>query len=163
MLVSPVRRPLFLLEAPSSVTPHHLRRGHSPLVWLGTSIMWKYWVRLDVSQTNAWNRRLKASKHSNAGDTAVVLAGPALNKYRDPETRVAQTSVFKQPVFAPPPRLCYRCHRCHRPRRHCWSTNNVAIFAIPVWFQWSRNTLYFLGGLALYTMHIMSRLGSWKR
>lgn len=32
-----------------------------------------------------------------------------------------------------------------------------------MWFQWSRNTLYFLGGLTLYTMHILSRLESWKR
>lgn len=30
-------------------------------------------------------------------------------------------------------------------------------------FQWSRNTLYYLGGLTLYTLHVMSRLESWKR
>ncbi|CAM9615270.1 unnamed protein product, partial [Ectocarpus sp. 12 AP-2014] len=29
--------------------------------------------------------------------------------------------------------------------------------------HWSRNTLYYLGGLTLYTLHIMSRLESWKR
>lgn len=32
-----------------------------------------------------------------------------------------------------------------------------------VFFKWAGNTLYFLGGLALYTMHVVSRLEGWKR
>lgn len=42
--------------------------------------------------------------------------------------------------------------------RRCCSANGL-------WrtFQWAPNTLYFLGGLALYVMHILSRLESWKR
>lgn len=29
--------------------------------------------------------------------------------------------------------------------------------------KWDTNAIYFGGGLALYTMHVMSRLTAWKR
>lgn len=39
----------------------------------------------------------------------------------------------------------------------------MLLLLLLVVLQWAGNALYFLGGLALYTMHVMSRLESWKR
>eukprot|EP00752_Nemacystus_decipiens_P008264 g7389.t2 len=41
-----------------------------------------------------------------------------------------------------------------------WLFIGVFVFGV---MHWAGNTLYFLGGLALYTMHVMSRLEGWKR
>ncbi|CAM9627299.1 unnamed protein product [Laminaria digitata] len=41
-----------------------------------------------------------------------------------------------------------------------WLFIGVFVFSA---MHWAPNTLYFLGGLVLYTVHVMSRLQSWKR
>eukprot|EP00903_Cladosiphon_okamuranus_P013765 g12813.t1 len=41
-----------------------------------------------------------------------------------------------------------------------WLFIGVLVFGV---MHWAGNALYFLGGLALYTMHVMSRLEGWKR
>ncbi|CAM9468371.1 unnamed protein product, partial [Sphacelaria rigidula] len=41
-----------------------------------------------------------------------------------------------------------------------WLFIGVLVFGA---LHWDANAIYFAGGLALYTMHVMSRLSAWKR